>query len=98
MILLAVYISVKGLDAYEEAQYMRQSLTIIEDMTKKIPGVRFFMIPTRENNSRIECIYPRFISFDSDEFKKELIEYTESMKLLSEQIKKNLPEISSKTS
>lgn len=93
MILLAVYISVKGLDAYEEAQYMKQSLTIMDDMTKKIPGLRFFMVPTREDNSRIECIYPRFISFDSDEFKNELIEYTKSMNLLSEQIKKNLPGI-----
>ena len=102
MILLAIYINVRGMDSYEVAQYMKQTQVIIKSMTHNMQegpnGPSFIMIPVREQDTHIECIYPKFVAVDSPEIKEELLKYDESMKQLAEYIKENLPKITAKIS
>lgn len=90
------------MDSYEVAQYMRQTQVIVKSMTHNMregpKGPSFIMIPIREGDTRIECIYPKFVVADSPELKGELLKYDESMKQLSDYIKENLSKITVKTS
>lgn len=63
-IIVAVYLEIGGLDDKDVEEYLKKA----QKTLKEEKGIKYLIMPTRGQNSKIECIYPNFIY---DEIMKE---------------------------
>ena len=79
-ILLAVYINVDNLSSDDVPQYIEQIKQKISTTKFDTLTVHFFWIPVTDQNTHIECIYPKFVLFD--DLKNDIDVQQETIKII----------------
>jgi hypothetical protein len=56
-IMLAIYVNIGNLEGSEVSEYMKQ----VSEQLNDDKSYKFFLIPVKEQETKIECIYPNFL-------------------------------------